>query len=111
MDLIMRLESVILTIEQTRGNVVVPCDRAVGRVLLGYFDGLDQLERVPFIEVQPGVIELRRSHSGFTRTHTPILRGATTTAAGPGTAAYGSTLQMPSTLETDVQERVLLAAE
>ena len=85
MDLIMRLESVILMLEQTRENVVVACDRAVCRVLLAYFEGLKELERLPYIDVKAGVYELRRSHSGFSSTHTPITAGAVTRAAGPGT--------------------------
>ena len=40
-------------------------------------------------DVQAGVIELRRSHSGFSTTHTPICAGRTTRAAGPGTAGAG----------------------
>jgi len=89
MDLIMRLESAILMLEQTRGNVVVACDRAVCRVLLGYFRGLSDLEELPFIDVNAGVIELRRSHSGFSTTHTSITSGRTTRAAGPGTHGQG----------------------
>lgn len=85
MDLIMRLQSVILMLEQTRGNVAVVADRAACRVLLAYFNGLPDLEQLPFYEVDAGVIELRRSHSGFSMTHTPIHSGATTRAAGPGT--------------------------
>jgi hypothetical protein len=89
MDLILRLDSVILQLEQTHGNVVVVCDRAVCRVLLGYFERFGQLganlEELPHIDVQGGVIELRRSHSGFSSSHTPITVGATTRVAGPGT--------------------------
>ena len=65
-DLVMRLEAVILMLEQTRGNVIVPCDRAVCRVLLTYFQGVTDLAELPFLEVQDGVFELKRSHSGFT---------------------------------------------
>jgi len=85
MDLILRLESIILSIEQTRGNVIIPCDRAVCRVLLCYFSGGVELHKLPYLEVGPGVIELRRSHSGFSTMHTPISSGRTTRAAGPGT--------------------------
>jgi 6-phosphofructo-2-kinase len=86
MDLILRLESIILSIEQTRGNVIIPCDRAVCRVLLCYFSGGVELHKLPYLEVGPGVIELRRSHSGFSTMHTPISSGRTTRAAGPGTS-------------------------
>ena len=64
------------------------CDRAVCRVLLAYFDAANRsinLDAVPGIEVHPGVIELRRSHSGFSCTHTSIEAGRTTSVAGPGT--------------------------
>jgi len=84
MDLIMRLQPVILMLEQTRGNVLVACDRAACRVLLAYFEGVSD-EDLPYMQVEPGIIELRRSHSGFSRIHTPITSGATTTQAGPGT--------------------------
>lgn len=84
MDLIMRLQPVILMLEQTRGNVLVACDRAACRVLLAYFEGVSD-EDLPYMQVEPGIIELRRSHSGFSRIHTPITCGATTTQAGPGT--------------------------
>ena len=90
MDLIMRLESGILQLEQTRGNVVVACDRAVCRVLLGYFNGIADLEQLPYVDVHQGVIELRRSHSGFSTSHTPIRVGRTTSATGPGTARLPS---------------------
>ena len=40
------------------------CDVAVARVLLGYFQGTP-MERIPDIEIAPGLIELVRGHSGF----------------------------------------------
>lgn len=89
MDLILRLDSVILQLEQTRGNAIVVCDRAVCRVLVGYFERFGKagaaLDELPHMDVQGGVIELRRSHSGFSVSHTPIDVGKTTTVAGPGT--------------------------
>ena len=89
MDLILRLDSVILQLEQTRGNAVVVCDRAVCRVLVGYFERFGRagaaLEELPHMDVHGGVIELRRSHSGFSSSHTPVDVGATTNVAGPGT--------------------------
>ena len=48
-----------MALEQRRGNTVIVCDRAVGRVLLGYFLGT-QPDQLPFLEVFPGVVELRR---------------------------------------------------
>ena len=86
----------------TRGNALVVCDRAVCRVLLGYFDkfgGAPDLTALPDTEVPAGVIELRRSHSGFAVTHTPIESGATTRVAGPGTVASNGQVanKLPST--------------
>ena len=40
-------------------------------------------------DVHAGVIELRRSHSGFSCTHTLIEEGAASTAAGPGANRKG----------------------
>ena len=54
----MRVQESILALEQRRGNTVIVCDRAVGRVLLGYFLGT-QPDRLPFLEMFPGVVELR----------------------------------------------------
>jgi hypothetical protein len=92
MDLILRLDSIITMLEQIRGNAIVVCDRAVCRVLLGYFDAhhaKEGLAQLPNIEVSPGVIELRRSHSGFSCTHTVIEEGEASRAAGPGTNQSG----------------------
>ena len=97
MDLIMRLDSTITMLEQVRGNALLVCDRAVCRVLLAYFDAKTSsfdLDLVPNMEVQPGVIELRRSHSGFTTTYTKISHGATSRAAGPGTNLEGQTTNL-----------------
>ena len=96
MDLIMRLDSIITMLEQVRGNAIVVCDRAVCRVLLAYFDRsmlgeTTGLESLPNMEVRSGVIELRRSHSGFSSTHTDIDRGAISRIAGPGTNLSGQT--------------------
>jgi broad specificity phosphatase PhoE len=123
-DVIMRLDSTILMLEQTRGNVLVVCDRAVCRVLLAYFKSAQQgggapdLESLPDMHVPAGVIELRRTHSGFTCTHSPIERGATTRVAGPGTAQargqIANRLSMSldsSTLAVAAEEVVAAAAE
>jgi broad specificity phosphatase PhoE len=56
-DLVLRVQESILALEQRRGNSVIVCDRAVGRVLLGYFQGT-QPDRLPFLEIFPGVVEL-----------------------------------------------------
>ena len=80
---------------QVRGNALLVCDRAVARVLLAYFDdihgGADDLSNLPNKEVHPGVIELRRSHSGFSVTHTSLDRGEVSRVAGPGTNLEGQT--------------------
>ena len=47
------------------------CDRAVARVLLGYFLGT-QPDRLPFLEIFPGVVELQRTHSGFVATNLEV---------------------------------------
>lgn len=85
-DLIMRLQESILSLEQQRGNTILVCDRAVARVILGYFQGTKTAD-LPFLEVFAGVTELRRTHSGFKTSHLEVKAGATTTAAGPGTSA------------------------
>ena len=89
-DLIMRVQESILALEQRRGNTVIVCDRAVARVLLGYFLGT-QPDRLPFLEIFPGVVELQRTHSGFVATNLQVGAGSATTAAGPGTT--GTTQQ------------------
>ena len=93
-DLILRLQESILMLEQTRGNIIVVCDRAVCRVLLAYCEGIDVV-KMPYIDVEPGVLELRRSHSGFSCTHTRVTVGEATHAAGPGTRSTG---QVPQAL-------------
>ena len=70
-DLIMRVQESILALEQRRGNTVIVCDRAVARVLLGYFLGT-QPDRLPFLEIFPGVVELQRTHSGFVATNLEV---------------------------------------
>ncbi|KAL1496544.1 hypothetical protein AB1Y20_014150 [Prymnesium parvum] len=83
-DVIMRLEEVVLMMERCRENMIVVCDRAVQRVLLSYFLGTDRT-KIPYMEITAGVVELRRSHSGYNTTMTEICEGAATRAAGPGT--------------------------
>ena len=79
-------------LEQVRGNALLVCDRAVCRVLLAYFDSKKagtERDSWPNMEVHPGVIELRRSHSGFEHRFTKISSGAVSQAAGPGTNLAG----------------------
>ena len=60
------------------------CDRAVFRVVFAYFDGTAPAA-LPYLEVRPGVLELRRTHSGFSVEHLEVSEGSATTCAGPGT--------------------------
>merc|ERR1712154_78596 len=62
---------VLLSIESTRHDTIAACDVAVARVLLGYFEALP-IADIPDIHVPPGIVELTRTHSGFTRTDMPI---------------------------------------
>uniref|UniRef100_A0A7S4B9A0 6-phosphofructo-2-kinase domain-containing protein n=1 Tax=Chrysotila carterae TaxID=13221 RepID=A0A7S4B9A0_CHRCT len=70
-DMIIQLRDVVLAIERTRADVIVVCDVAAARVLLGYFQGIPHAD-IPEIEIEQGVIELARSHSGFSCTHTRV---------------------------------------
>lgn len=83
-DVILRLQEFILFLEQLRHDTVLVLDRAVHRVITGYFLGVDMAE-LPHSEVKPGLLELRRSHSGFRAEHFLVEAGAVTRAAGPGT--------------------------
>jgi len=74
LDLITQMKDVLLSIEASRRDVIVVCDVAVARVLLGYFEGVP-LQSIPDIEVSPGITELSRTHSGFTRTHIEVSEG------------------------------------
>ena len=51
-------------------------------------------------DVEPGVLELRRSHSGFSCTHTRVTVGEATHAAGPGTRSTGQVPQARSRKNT-----------
>merc|ERR1712113_551289 len=73
-DLIVRLREVVLAIERTRRDLVIICDVAAARVLLGYFEAVP-IERIPEIELEPGIIELSRCHSGFSRTSFKVSTG------------------------------------
>lgn len=63
-DLVLRLHECILRLEQLHGSAIVICDKAVCRVLLAYFRGTN-IKEMPFIKIQPGVIQLERAHGGF----------------------------------------------
>mmetsp|Transcript_73977 Transcript_73977/g.203668 ORF Transcript_73977/g.203668 Transcript_73977/m.203668 type:complete len:431 (-) Transcript_73977:234-1526(-) len=101
-DVILRVDEAILMMEQSRDNLILICDRAVLRVLLAYFLG-EERPRIPYMEVGAGVVELRRSHSGFHRSHTYIGVGAATRAAGPGTRGQQ---QATNSLEMQPSPRV-----
>jgi 6-phosphofructo-2-kinase len=73
-DKVMALRSLILWLERTQSDTVVVCDVAVARVLLGYYE-CSPLEKIPDITVSPGVIELTRSHSGFSRSQHYVSMG------------------------------------
>ena len=55
--------------------MAVVCDTTVARVLLGYFECVS-IEQIPEIPVEPGLIELTRSHSGFSRKQWRVDEGA-----------------------------------
>ena len=73
-DLIVQIRAVLLTIEASRRDAVVVCDLAVARVLLGYFQG-HPIAGIPDLDVPPGVVELSRTHAGFSRTDFPVHVG------------------------------------
>mmetsp|Transcript_47319 Transcript_47319/g.153619 ORF Transcript_47319/g.153619 Transcript_47319/m.153619 type:complete len:357 (-) Transcript_47319:251-1321(-) len=82
-DVVIRMNDIICMLESSVGNAVVICDRAVYRVIQAYFDGTP-VEEMPSLEVKPGVLEFRRSHSGFSTTHFEVSAGAATNVSGPG---------------------------
>eukprot|EP00521_Asterionellopsis_glacialis_P009018 CAMPEP_0195288240 /NCGR_PEP_ID=MMETSP0707-20130614/4982_1 /TAXON_ID=33640 /ORGANISM="Asterionellopsis glacialis, Strain CCMP134" /LENGTH=450 /DNA_ID=CAMNT_0040348077 /DNA_START=332 /DNA_END=1684 /DNA_ORIENTATION=+ len=83
-DLIARTNELICLLEQSRGNSLVICNRAVYRVLMGYFLG-HTIEEIPHLEVKPGVLELRRNETGFSKTQLDVNVGKPTSAVGVGT--------------------------
>jgi len=102
-DVIMRLQETVLLLEQLRNDVIVVCDRAVCRVLIGYFHGTD-LPELPYMEVKGGVIEFKRNHSGFAVTHLPVAAGRATCSAGPGTIAESQSEEMKNLSLEESQE-------
>jgi len=82
MDLITDLRDVVLTLERMQSDVAIVCDLAVARVLVGYFEGTP-IHKIPYIEISPGVIELVRSHSGFSCTQHLVSEGKPSLLAVP----------------------------
>jgi len=74
MDMIIRLRDCVQAMERGRGNAIIVCDMAVARALLGYFQGIPN-HSIPDLEVNPGLIELTRSHSGFEVSTIPVEYG------------------------------------
>jgi len=83
-DVVGRVHELTCLLEQSRGNSVVICDRAVYRCINGYFMG-STIEEIPHLEVRQVVLELRRNEKGFTGTHFPVTRGKCTYSSGAGT--------------------------
>lgn len=73
-DLVGRVNEVTHLLEQSRGNSVVVCDRAVYRCIKGYFLG-NSIQEIPFLDVEKGVLELRRNDKGFTGLQLPVNQG------------------------------------
>jgi len=90
-DLIARCNEIVCHLEQTHSDAIVIADRSVYRALMGYFTG-KSIKEVPFLDVQPGVLELRRSHSGFGATQLSAKEGKATSSAGVGTRPYLNSL-------------------
>uniref|UniRef100_A0A7S4WAX8 6-phosphofructo-2-kinase domain-containing protein n=1 Tax=Ditylum brightwellii TaxID=49249 RepID=A0A7S4WAX8_9STRA len=82
-DLVGRCNELCGMLEHSRGNSLVICNRAVYRVVTAYFLG-KAIEEIPFLEVKPGVLELRRNHSGFYQTQLEVNMGKCTSAVGVG---------------------------
>mmetsp|Transcript_16534 Transcript_16534/g.19869 ORF Transcript_16534/g.19869 Transcript_16534/m.19869 type:complete len:89 (-) Transcript_16534:24-290(-) len=66
-----------MLLEASRGNSIVICDRAVYRVMKGYFLG-HHLEEIPHLQVKSGVLELARIDSGFHATQLEVPEGKST---------------------------------
>merc|ERR1712238_386252 len=83
-DLIARCNELVCHLEQIQGDALIIADRSVYRAIMGYFTG-KSIKEVPFLDVQPGVLELRRNHSGFSATQLSTKVGKATSSAGVGT--------------------------
>lgn len=86
-DLVARCNDFLGILEQSAGDSVVFCDRAVFRSIRGYFLA-NSIEEIPFLEIQPGILELKRTNHGFKASHYSVDVGLATTKAGPGTKLY-----------------------
>jgi len=83
-DLISRCGELVCMLEQSRGNSLVICDRAIFRVVSAYFCG-QTIDEIPHMCVNKGVLELSRSEKGFSATEFDVGAGRATTSHGPGT--------------------------
>lgn len=86
-DMILRLHEAMLLLEQTTVPVMLVVNKAVLRVILAYFQGVN-VEEMPYLNV-PGhfhgeggcssapeqVIELERTHSGFSTSYVDLTDG------------------------------------
>jgi hypothetical protein len=64
-------------------DALVIADRAMYRAIMGYFTGRS-IQEVPNLDVQPGLLELSRSHDGFKIEHLKASHGKATSSAGVG---------------------------
>lgn len=87
-DLIVQMRQVLLQIESSRRDAIVLCDVAVARVLLGYFTPCTMAD-IPDLRVEPGLIELARTHAGFKRTDVPVDEGVVSMLAAIPTSPSG----------------------
>jgi len=83
-DLISRCGEIVCMLEQSRGNSLLICDRAVFRVVSAYFCG-KTIDEIPHMDVKKGVLELSRNERGFSATEFDVSAGRATTSHGPGT--------------------------
>ena len=78
-----RANDIICHLEQSRSDTLVIADRAMFRAIIGYFTGRS-IQEVPNLDVQPGLLELRRTHDGFGVEHLKASHGKATSSAGVG---------------------------
>jgi len=98
-DLIARCNELVCHLEQTKGDAIVIADRSVFRAIMGYFMGRS-IEEIPYLDVQPGILELRRCHKGFTKMQLRATVGKATSSAGAGTCPYLNSQDSNGQLET-----------
>lgn len=80
-DLIARGNELTCLLEQSRGNSIAVCDRALFKVMLGYFTG-KSIHEIPTLQVEGGVLELARTSSGFETVLHRVPEGKATSSAG-----------------------------